>query len=721
VSLPITLWPVLGAGLLAAPAAAPVELASFASNVTLEELGLPPPREREASGSAVLLTFASRKDAVLLDAHLVLALAPIPPDAVFAGLDVFVNQERVGGVTPAELAAGAREKTIVIPAALMGEQNTLTLRLTSPDPGDCAPARRRAWHALAGGALHLRGSLLPLPNRLALLPLPFVDQAFDRSPRVAIAFLAPPNPAEVRAAALVASWFGRASVRPMTFAVSFGLPADNAIVLATGAEAARALGLAAVHAPTLRLLDDARPRGQRKLLVLAAPDAEGLAAAALALDGVGTHEGDQVVVEKAPAPMPSARYEAPRWVPAAARIPFGRIPGGDRLLLQGQHNGTLALRFRLAPDVFFWATEHPALELVYDQAVAAGANPPRVDVVLNGHFLATLPPSRGARAGVRLPIYRDHLAGYNELLIHVDHGHADCNAAAAEPDLTRFSIDPQSSFALDGYTHFAQMPDVASFVHDGFPFTRRADLSETLAVLPDRPQPAEIATLLSLVAHFASISGALGAGLTVDSASHVEAAGGALSPKDLLVVGTPQGHALLRRWQRLLPLSFATGRPRPQRPELGWVDTALALFAGQVGDGELGRATEVLRYQPRLAAAMGLASPLHAGRAALIVTATQADDMPAVSTLQGDAQSRGRANDLLVAIGGGRWMFRLGPSYGDGELAPRRRFLWTLAQHWVLLFPLTLLGIVALGLCLARVLRARAQARLAAAGGSPRP
>ena len=52
-------------------------------------------------------------------------------------------------------------------------------------------------------------------------------------------------------------------------------------------------------------------------------------------------------------------------------------------------------------------------------------------------------------------------------------------------DNMRGAIDPDSTLDLSGYDHFMAMPNLGVFKDSGFPFTRLADLSETVLVLPD--------------------------------------------------------------------------------------------------------------------------------------------------------------------------------------------------------------------------------------------
>jgi hypothetical protein len=89
---------------------------------------------------------------------------------------------------------------------------------------------------------------------------------------------------------------------------------------------------------------------------------------------------------------------------------------------EGAAPATLSLRFRVAPDLWIWPADALTLDLGWSERLPAGVEPPRLDVEVNGYFLATLPrpPGPGEHASrARLRIPREHMRGFNELLVHV--------------------------------------------------------------------------------------------------------------------------------------------------------------------------------------------------------------------------------------------------------------------------------------------------------------
>src|SRR5207245_5010296 len=127
-----------------------------------------------------------------------------------------------------------------------------------------------------------------------------------------------------------------------------------------------------------------------------------------------------------------------------------------------------------------------------------------------GYYLATLPRTAPGKPGrVRLRIPREHMRGFNQLLVHVHYPDPDPCAAipawtSGEPP--RVEIVGDSVLHVEGLSHFSNLPDVSAFAFDGFPFTRVPDLGDTAVVLPERPSPAELSMALSVLGQLAPIT-----------------------------------------------------------------------------------------------------------------------------------------------------------------------------------------------------------------------
>jgi cellulose synthase (UDP-forming) len=528
---------------------------------------------------------------------------------------------------------------------------------------------------------------------------------------VPIVFAAPPSPDDVRAAALVAGWFGMRTDQPVRFPIYYGaLPDTSAIYVGTRAGAA-ALGLPADDRPAVRLLP--HPRGpERKVLVVSGPDAAGLEAAALGFARTTPPLSGQVVAFGPSAPAAErAPYDAPRWQPAGRDLRFGDVEGGDRLVHRGATGGTLRLPFRVAPDLFPWPETHVRLDLTYRVHRSPGLPPPRLAVELDGRFVSTLPADDDGWRTARLRLAA--VRGRGELRVHVEY--PACADAPGEPP--EVAISPDSRLRLADVPHFARLPDVDRFVFDGFPFTRRPDLAETALVLPDAPRPAEVGAALSWVARFAAVTGVPGERLTVVTASGVEPGLDA----DLLVVEAVDRAGT---WLDDVPLAVRDGRIEPRAPSVA--DWWSSLAAARWPLGERARAEALLDDGGPVGAITGGESPLKPGRTVVLVTGTAPASDAATASLpdavaaHGPADRREARGDLLLVSGRRRALFALGAGYDVGDVSAWTRVRWYLAGHWVVLFGAMFVGVGGTSFAMRRVLARNHAKRLADPGGDPR-
>ena len=664
--------------------------------------------------------FFARSDRVLTAASLTLRfadlIAPVGGESDLRGLEISVNQEKVATLGPEQMRGFQREVHLPIDAAVIGDKNLLTLRLLTGREGPCGKIPPESWKIIRSGELEMQSAPLPLPDELSLLPLPFVDRHFDREASVAIVLPKAPTGRELQAVSRVAGWFGVDTGVPLRFVPQLGtLPDGPAVVLIDDPEQAKVLGLPAPAGASLLILDHPKfPRSNVKLLLVSGSTPEELdrAVDTLAAGSAGRFKGP---LQLATAPVPRAAAladEAPRWLRGGHALRLAEVPGGEALIHDGVEGGKIASTFRLPPDVWVWPAEFVDLDLRWSLALPRDVPQPRLDVLFNGAYLGRLPdldlPHGETRGEQHLRIHRDKLKGFNELVVFVNYADAEriCTASAAGGGGARVQILPDTTFQLGAAGTFAPQPDIESFVNDGFPFTRFADLSQTGVVLSSPLDPAELGLLLSTLAHFASITGAPGMPAFLTAEQALEAG----LDKDLLVLGTGETNPLLRRWADRLPLVLGGDAPRPQMPSQ--TDQLLALFTGRIGHQELRRARGLVAPLPRLSAAAGFESPSHAGRTVMVLAATRPEDLRSFSQFRGFAEGVVARGDLLVSSGNQRYRFAIGPSFGRGELSPWNTLRWFLAEHPLLLVPFLLVGVLLLAVVTRVSLERRVRERL---------
>ncbi len=398
-------------------------------------------------------------------------------------------------------------------------------------------------------------TLLPLANDLNLLPLPFYDPAVDLHPVVPIVFLSPPSPKAMRAAGIVASWFGiLAGDRPVRFPVSVGsIPAGNAIVIAEQArEVPASLGLAAVSGPTVAMR--ANPSDPySKVLLLTGGNADDLVTAAVALSlERDLLQGGQVRLSGVKMPSPRQPDDAPRWLRTDRNAEVGEIAQtGD---LQGDGSVPLAIYLRLPPDLYYGQTQNLAFHLSYRYNGVPLGNQSTLQVYMNGAYVSSTPmphtdtASQVLETVVAIPVV-DLRPFSNSLMFKFDFQRAmqGQGEQTAPPNL-QGAVLKDSSLDIEGIPHWTVLPNLELFANAGYPFTRRADLADTSVVLPERPTTGELEMFLTLMGHFGAQTGY--PALRVD----VTDAAGMTGEKDCLVIGTVQDQPALQRLDDALPV-----------------------------------------------------------------------------------------------------------------------------------------------------------------------
>jgi hypothetical protein len=177
------------------------------------------------------------------------------------------------------------------------------------------------------------------------------------------------------------------------------------------------------------------------------------------------------------------------------------------------------------------------------------------------------------------------------------------------PPTIKAAVSPESTLDFSGFPHYAQMPNLNHFASVGYPFTKFADLSQTVVVLPERPVAADIEAMLGLMGRMGEATGYPATRVRL-ATSRDEAQ---LADADLLLVGATPQQALMVKWAGLLPVTLTGYAQRVSRPP-----TRLAPVYAWLGMGtqqDLPPANPVsFDGGAPIATVLGFESPVTAGR-----------------------------------------------------------------------------------------------------------
>lgn len=735
---------VLGAGLLAwgiAPLAfaqgseAPARerlVGTRAENrvLTFEELGISRPIRLRGTQGEIAIPLNVRDDEIIRRARLRLKYSH-SPSLIFplSHLNVLVNNELMATIpTSFETAAGA-ERVIDLDPRLFVQFNQIGLQFIGHYTMDCEnPVHSSLWSIVSNRSeLELEVEPLLLPDDLNLLPRPFFDSRDSRRLVLPFVFNGTPTLDELRAAGIVASWFGAlASWRGAAFPVFFGeVPPGHAIVFSTGGRTPNGVRLPSNAGSSISMTaNPAAP--EAKLLILSGSDGNGLVMAARAMTlGSQALSGSTTAIREFALPGPRKPYDAPRWVPTDRPVSFAELYPFP-LESSGLFPEVIRMPFHLPPDLFTWRSRGLKLDLKYRYTPTIGSKS-TLNININNEFVEAIALSvssddRYAEERINLPFVKQYESVNAGTVYIPDYKFATDNELQFQYyferevggtcrdivlDNLRGAIDKDSTLDLRGIPHYTQMPELAHFARAGFPFTRLADLAETGIVLPDQIGVGEIEVFLTIMGRMGRATGFPAHQFKLGFAGDVNRFG----KVDLLVIGAAETQPLLQQWADKMPLTITQGGTRlnlvgpVERLRARWENRDLAgaeAHAGKV----------VLEAGRSLGALMSFESPIASGRTVVFVTAGDSRRLKDVAAMLSDpGKSQFVRGDLVLLNGDEVNHYILGPRYSVGRLPFLMGLRWWFSQQPIFLVLFALFSALLIATVLYRVLRQMALVR----------
>ena len=565
----------------------PAERGTNSQVISLKDLGLKYPIEMRGPHSYSSVHFTLSNSLVPQQASLKLFYNIDPSlDPQSTLLRVSINGTAVATLLPARSpSAGDGLTSIEIPVSnlLLVRSNTMTFEFIGSEVMQREDQARE--HVLCrvfpASMLEVSGDWLRLGNDLSQLPLPLFDIDLETTTTIPFVFPSQPSPTALQAAGVVASWLGvMTGSAPARFKVSLAeIPPGNAVIFTTDrSKLPAALQIPAGSGPLLALRSNpSDPNGS--ILVLGGNDENELLTAARTLSitpkpgGSSIVQGPSLTGDIAEIPtliMPPVRNkdDAPRWLPIGkdARLADCHSQGS----LETDGSSPVPVYFHVPPDIFYGEKQNLELHIFYRYDARQIAPGSALRVVVNGRLVneAPLLPGSGSVELQRLilvPVADIRPFG-NTILFNFDF--VPANRDTAQSAILSGEILCNSSLNLQGLALWTQMPNLELFADAGFPFTRSADLSESVVVLPATPTAEEIALYLHLMGHFGAQTGYPALRVTVTGPGTVISQG-----RDYLILGTIADQPAFRTLDPLLPATLeASGiNVKPRRGISGYI------------------------------------------------------------------------------------------------------------------------------------------------------
>ena len=693
----------------------------------LRQLGAQGPLALRGSSELQGLEFGVRADEVVIGAQLSLSGAMGPqliPE--FSNVTVTLNEQYVGTI-PVDHEQPPFSIDMAVNPVFFQDSNRLNFRFTGRYTPECNdPLSGLLWATVYDtSTLTLTVERLPPQRDLSHLPLPFFDSHDKLMLTLPFMLSAAPSNEALKAAGIVASWFGQqAAFRGASFPVVAEAPDDgNAVMLVVGGEGRPSSSAPPISGPTLAVIANPNdPLGS--ILVVGGRTGEEAVTAATALSLASRAlNGDVARVESPEVPV-RAPYDAPNWIATDRPVKLGELVDVAELQNYG-YVGLLHVPFRTAPDFTTWRNgAFPAkLRFRGPPGPVIDVAPSRLDVGINGIYLDSfsLAPierqaswiSRLLDQGVPQPQGRVDIPPYdifgaNDLQFYFDARPLHRGDCVAIPNDLRMSIDPDSTIDLSRGFRFAAMPNLAFFVNSGFPFTRMADLSETVVVVPDRPTAVETSAFLNLMGRIGALTGFPVIRMAVARPDGVTA----YPDRDVLMIGTIahlQGAADLLR---TAPVRLNGNRLASSLTTT--LDSVRRIFGDPAGADRQRLATRISAGIGESTALLeGAQSPMHAGRSVVAILAAAPQGLERViTTLRDTVQAPLIQGDSAIMSGDRVTSYRVGDTYTVGSLPLWMRPSWTLRDQPYASVAILLIGCLLLGFALYWAMRRRAGMRV---------
>ncbi len=719
---------------VAAPAPTTPLVQPITSTVTVAEMGQPNGLTLSGGQLQSGIMFTLPGDQVITNAKLSLALKISP--ALIARdttLELMLNGQPLGNLPLSQSSNGGDIYELDVPAAMVVSSNNLSFRVHDSNTMTCEKDQSdKYWvTVLPTTSIDLEGQQLNLGRNLGNFPRPFFDPLQMQESQVSMAFSSSLQPQDVSAAAMVASYLGMLSdYRDIDFPVVLNdLPEKNGILFGKPGDKVGSLTLPASSGPSIQIIDNPLNPVYKLLLVMGNDESQLRQAAYRLISAAMPNNTDTLTVTQETIPTRKP-YDATRWIDTSRRVTLGELAAKnqDSLTSNGIYHDGIHVAFRAAPDLFMWDGHTIPVRINYRFPTEnwIDEDSSQLNVSINSTFLRNLTVNkvglleniwRRLGGDSRQESYTMQLAPYliygdNQLEFYFDiKPKKDAPCSILTSDNIKSRIDPNSYIDLSSSYHFAQLPNLSYFVGASYPFSKMADFSDSLLLLPQAPTAGEIHTLLNMAARSGNATGVPVSHAQVVFGLNGNEGENPLFDRDILAITTLGDSAFNQQLLEASPFSIninSLGVKTPTQLQRA-LDALTGDWYRQPVDAD--------RYLSSTGAWRGFVSyrsrwsPEHA-----VVVATGTDDQQLLkihNDLKSSKINAGIRGDLaIITDENGIRSFAVGKQFPTGQMPWYMMVVWYASTHIVILSLITLFVSLLIGLSLYVLLAKHAAKRL---------
>ena len=502
-----------------------------------KDLGYSQSIHLQGTQSSVYVGFGSRLDEIVLKAALHLSVTPSPALlSVVSHLKIYLNNELVGVLAIKKAMLGNKSTfDIDIDPRLFGDYNQFKFELVGSLIAACSdPNDGAIWVEISPQSnISVVTKKTKINNDLSLLPAPFFDSRDFSAINLPMIIGTSADIDEIKTLGIVASYFGSlAKWRSTSFPIlKDELPTKNSIVFMTNNNKPSFLRhFPDTDGPRIQMISAPNNPYIKLLLIMGRDSKDLLIASKGFILGQKLLTGPVAKINYVEHIMARKAYDAPNWINTHRAVFLSELLPKDAILqVEGQNPPPIMINFRLPPDLFTWNSNGIPFVLNYRYTPPLKNNSgSRLSLSVNKQFIKAFRLNTSGESDsdvvLRLPLLDNNFLGDGQTVnlsgfkvgieneIKFEFGFASLSGGknqcqTVQPSKNYAMLSSDSSLDFSGFSHYIKMPNMRAFANSGYPFTRMADLSDTVVVLARSPSDEEIQTFINMMGIFGRDTG----------------------------------------------------------------------------------------------------------------------------------------------------------------------------------------------------------------------
>lgn len=478
------------------------------------------------------IRFTIKRDEIVTKSELLLFYTPSPSlIPVRSQLNVYLNGILQKSIPIKKEDLGKKVSELIeFDPHIIRDQNSIHFDFIGHYTDYCEnPVDSTIWLNISSQSmLNLSKQHLHIANDLSSFPIPFFNVSNQQQTTLSVVFAGTPDNNTLKAASIFASYGGvLTSWSGVDYPVFINeLPASgNIVVFLTNDNKPDFIkDYPEVQTPCIEMADVPGTQAD-KMLVISAPDTEGLIDASIALtQGNVLFNGPLSKVIEIKETQKRKAYDAPKWIDTTKKVTLGSLAFYDKQLSSlGFSPAPIEVELNLPPDLYFVNGSRVDVNLIYKYTKPMNIGLSQMRFIINDHLIRSYPlkpESETSHITENIPLLgglslfnksridSSFLRPQNTLTFDFKYSmifSSKVNECTTQlPIENQVEIDPNSTVDFTDFYHFTKMPNLEIFWTSGYPFSIFADLQQTAALVSRPDDTSELNAMFNTLGRIGS-------------------------------------------------------------------------------------------------------------------------------------------------------------------------------------------------------------------------